>query len=110
MKTKLFTSIILLFLTSVFGFAGKPVASAAFKVSGNCGMCKNRIEKSLSIREVSSASWDKKTKMLTIRYNDSAISLDSLQRRIASVGHDTEKYNAADSVYSKLPECCLYRK
>jgi Cu(I)/Ag(I) efflux system membrane fusion protein len=39
----------------------------------------------------------------------SRISLDSLQQRIAAVGHDTEKYKAADSVYAELPSCCLYR-
>jgi hypothetical protein len=34
---------------------------------------------------------------------------DSLQKRIAIVGHDTEQFSAADSVYAALPPCCLYR-
>jgi hypothetical protein len=84
-------------------------ADAKFKVSGNCNSCKTRIEKAVKISEVKSASWDKKTKMITVVYQPSAISVDSLQHRIALVGHDTEKYKAPDEVYDALPGCCLYR-
>jgi periplasmic mercuric ion binding protein len=82
---------------------------AEFKVFGNCASCKSRIEKSLSIKEVKSAVWNKKTKMLSVAYLSPAITADSLQKRIAAVGHDTEKYKAPDSVYAGLPSCCLYR-
>jgi hypothetical protein len=85
------------------------VKEAEIKVFGNCASCKNRIEKSLKIKEVKSARWDKQSKMLSITYLSPAITLDSLQQRIAAVGHDTEKYLAADSVYNELPSCCLYR-
>ena len=35
------------------------------------------------------------------------VTIDSLQRRIAAVGHDTEAYKATDDVYGALPACCL---
>lgn len=85
------------------------VVETSFKVFGNCNMCKNRIEKAVKIKEVDKASWNKQTKMLTVSYRPSAISVDSLQKRIAAVGHDTPKFAAADSVYDGLPGCCLYR-
>ena len=85
------------------------VKQAEIKVSGNCSSCKNRIEKALRIKEVKSARWDKKNKVLSVAYLSPAITVDSLQKRIAAVGHDTEKYLAADSVYNELPSCCLYR-
>ena len=107
---KRFISTIALFVCSVFLFAGSTVKEASFKASGNCSMCQRRIEKSLKIKEVSSASWDKKTKMLSVKYDASAITVDSLQKRVASAGHDTEKFKASDAVYEKLPGCCLYRK
>lgn len=110
MKTRLFTSIIAFSLLSTLALAGSNVKQAKFKVFGNCSSCQERIEQSLKIKEVSSASWNKKTKMLTVKYNSSAITLDSLQKRVASVGHDTEKFKAADEVYNELPGCCLYRK
>ena len=86
----------------------KKVIEAEFKVSGNCNMCKSRIEKSVKISEVKYAKWNKSTKMLKVAFENS-ITADSLQRRVAEVGHDTEKYKANAETYSDLPNCCLYR-
>ncbi len=112
MKTT-FSSIIksltLLTTLSIIAFAGETVKETEFKVSGNCGMCKTRIEKSMKIKEVKMAKWDKSSKMLKVAYLSEKISLDSLQKRIASVGHDTEKFKSDSTTYSNLPGCCLYR-
>jgi hypothetical protein len=35
---------------------------------------------------------------------------DMCKTRLASVGHDTEKYKASDDVYAKLPDCCHYER
>ena len=80
----------------------------SFKVSGNCDMCKNRIEKTAKAEGASTASWDAKTQMITVSYDPSKTSKDALSKKIASVGHDTEKYKAPDDVYAKLPACCHY--
>jgi len=85
------------------------VVEATFRVSGNCSQCKARIEKALTIKEVKYAKWDKKSKIVTVAYLSPAVSLDSLQHRVAAVGHDTENFKASDAVYSTLPGCCLYR-
>ena len=85
------------------------VKEAEFKALGNCGQCKTRIEKALKIKEVKLAKWNRQTKMVSVAYLSPAITLDSLQQRVAAVGHDTEKFKAPDSVYSELPGCCLYR-
>jgi periplasmic mercuric ion binding protein len=96
--------------------SGSPVVSAEesqseakFKVSGNCGQCKKRIEKAVKMGEVTSAKWSSSTKMLTIAYDPGKITLDSLQQRVAAAGHDTERFKAPDSTYASLPACCLYR-
>jgi copper chaperone CopZ len=82
----------------------------SFKVFGNCGMCKKRIEKAAQTEGVASAEWNKDTKMLTVVYNSAKISNDQIQKNIAAVGHDTEKMSAEDKVYEKLPGCCLYER
>ena len=82
---------------------------AQFKVYGNCGMCKTRIEKAASVKEVRFAKWNKSTKMLSVAFTVPGMTVDSLQRRVAAVGHDTDTYKAPDSVYAALPACCLYR-
>jgi copper chaperone CopZ len=82
----------------------------SFKVFGNCGMCKKRIEKAAQSEGVASAEWNKDTKMLTVVYDSVKISNDQIQKNVASVGHDTEKMSAEDKVYEKLPGCCLYER
>jgi cation transport ATPase len=109
MKTIVILFALIISLSSFLSAQQDTVKEAEFKVFGNCASCKSRIEKSLKIKEVKSAQWDKQTKMLSVAYLSPAITLDSLEQRIAAVGHDTEKYKAADSIYAKLPSCCLYR-
>ena len=82
------------------------------KVYGECGMCKARIEKAAAAVEgVTSAVWDETTKDLTLKYSQSTKeAVDSVQMKIASIGHDTEKYSADNAAYQKLPDCCHYER
>lgn len=83
---------------------------AQFKVSGNCEMCKERIETAAkSVSGVTSAEWNSETKLLHISF-DGKTNIDNIQKAIAKAGHDTEKYKAPDDVYKALAECCLYRQ
>ena len=87
------------------------VQLAIFGVSGNCEQCKERIETAAkSVSGVSSATWEVATKKIKVEFNPMATNPDAVQKAIAKVGHDTEKYKAPDDVYKQLPECCLYRK
>ena len=80
-----------------------------FGVAGNCGMCKDRIETAaLSVVGVESANWDAESQMIHLNFINDKTSSDEIQKAIAYVGHDTEKYKAKDEVYDKLPGCCLY--
>jgi Cu(I)/Ag(I) efflux system membrane fusion protein len=82
-----------------------------FEVSGNCEMCKERIEAAAkSIKGVFTASWDMNTKLISVRFDDGITSLDAIGNAIAEAGHDNGKYHTADEVYNKLPPCCRYRK
>jgi copper chaperone CopZ len=78
------------------------------KVWGNCESCQARIEKAAKVDGVSKANWDSDTKLLTVVYNPSKISNDDIQKKVAAVGHDTEKFKGDDKAYSKLPGCCKY--
>jgi membrane fusion protein, copper/silver efflux system len=84
---------------------------ASFKVSGNCEMCKARIEHAAkSVRGLQTAVWDIQAKTIRVVYNEKETSQDDIQKAIAKAGHDTEKFKADDNVYNSLPGCCLYRK
>jgi len=78
------------------------------KVSGNCGMCKDRIEAAAKVEGVTKADWNKDTKLLTLVYIPAMVKSDDIQKKVAAVGHDTEKFKAPDAVYAKLPGCCKY--
>ena len=78
------------------------------KVSGNCESCQVRIEKAAKVDGVSKASWDKTTKLLTLVYDPAKVKSDDIQKKIAAVGHDTEKFKADDKAYKGLPGCCQY--
>jgi periplasmic mercuric ion binding protein len=82
----------------------------AFKVWGKCDMCKNRIEKGLKMDGISKAAWDEKTQLATVTYDPAKTNIDAMEKKLASIGHDTEKYKAPDEVYAKLPDCCHYER
>ena len=82
----------------------------SFKALGKCGMCKDRIETGLKMDGVTKATWDEKTQMVTVTYDPSKTTVDAMQKKVASLGHDTDKYHAADDVYAKLPGCCHYER
>ena len=91
--------------------SSQSIQHASFSVSGNCDLCKERIEKAAkSVKGVSSAAWDDKTKQIHVEFDGKETSLDDIQKAIAKVGHDTEKYKASIESYNTLPECCRYRK
>lgn len=86
------------------------IKTQTIKVFGTCEMDKRRIEKAAStVDGVKAAVWDINAQTLTIKYSvfkkDAA---DNVQKKIASVGNDTEKYKADDAAYQQLPECCHY--
>ncbi len=106
---KAITLFVFTFLFSILFAQDNKVVQAEFSVSGICGMCKSRIEKALKIEEVRYVKWDKNSKILKTAFLYPAVTADSLQKRIAAVGHDTENHKAPNDIYKNLPGCCLYR-
>lgn len=108
MKNILALSAMIILAVSTIIAQDSKIIETTFKVFGNCDQCKTRIEKAVKISEVKYAKWNKSTKTLKVAF-ENTITADSLQKRLAEVGHDTEKYKAKDETYSALPKCCLYR-
>lgn len=103
-------------LVALFTIGGLSILNAQdhketkeFKVYGNCGMCKTRIEKAANAVEgVSMADWDKKTKMIKVSFDTETTNIHKIHMAIAKVGHDTEMHKADDKVYEALHGCCKY--
>ncbi len=87
------------------------IESEKFIVSGNCDMCKERIEKAAkSVGGVKSATWDVNSKKIHVTFDAMKTNLNTIQKTIAKAGHDNEIYKADDKIYESLPACCHYRK
>jgi mercuric ion binding protein len=88
------------------------IKTQTIKVYGECGMCKKRIEKAAwTVEGVKSARWNEDTKVLTLKYSVfKKEAADNVQKKIAAVGYDTEKYSADGAAYQKLPDCCQYQR
>jgi copper chaperone CopZ len=91
---------------SLLVWAGKSVETA--KVYGNCGMCKNRIEKAAKEAGAKAAEWNNETKVLTVTFKSEKASMEDILKKIAAAGHDSESFKSTDEVYNKLPGCCKY--
>lgn len=98
-----------LFLLS-FAHAKAEIRTETFKVYGNCEMCKSNIEGALLKKDgIVKKSWNTETKMLTIKYDPSKITLTQIKQKIAAVGYDTDEVKGNDEAYNKLHACCKYR-
>jgi len=99
-----------MFITTSVNAQSKNKQTETFKVWGNCGMCEKTIEKALKVKGISSAEWNKDSKMITIVFNPKIITLPTIHKKIASVGYDTESETANDEVYNNLHGCCQYER
>jgi periplasmic mercuric ion binding protein len=82
-----------------------------YKVAGNCETSKKRIENAaLNVKGVKVAHWDEDQQVLRVTFFPDETDSLKIQKAIAAVGHDTEKFKADDAVYQKLPNCCKYTR
>lgn len=95
-------------MLGVSSFAVAQTKTETFKVSGNCGMCKTKIEKAAKEAGVKDASWDTDTKVLTVFYKNSSTNTAKIQQKIAEAGYDNPGFKATNEAYDKLHGCCKY--
>ncbi|HRO43748.1 MAG TPA: copper chaperone [Flavipsychrobacter sp.] len=96
-------------IISITAFSQSDIKTEKFKVEGNCGMCKKRIEEAAFVKGVKRAEWDKQSHELTVIYRPSKTNTDAIATSIAKAGHSSEKMEAPEKNYKNLPECCQYK-
>ncbi len=107
MKTQRVISLITVLFLSVSAFA-QNATTDNIPVSGNCGMCKKKIEGAAKEAGATSANWSEKTKVLTVSYDGGKTSNMLIQQAVAKSGYDTRDVKATNDQYKALPECCQY--
>lgn len=107
----LFLAVIVTAIFSTNGLFGQSKSvTDTISVAGKCEMCKSRIETAAKIKGVTEAVWSPETGKLIVKYNSSETTVDEIQKKVAAIGHDTEKYKADDKSYNILPGCCKYKR
>lgn len=103
----------LIVFASVIGFlascsdAGKSNAHAEFYVRGNCGMCKERIDKTVAaLPGVAKADWNVESKSIIVDYDSTKVSSMEIEKAVAATGHATKSVVMDSTAHDKLPMCC----
>ncbi|MFN3307362.1 MAG: heavy-metal-associated domain-containing protein [Candidatus Kapaibacteriota bacterium] len=108
MKKILFlSSTFLLLLSYVLTSQNQNISKAEIKTSAVCEMCKERIEKGLKKKEgIISLNLDVDTKILSLEYDSTKITLDEIRKSITKLGYDADDLKRDPKAYKKLPKCC----
>jgi hypothetical protein len=109
MKTIKISLFSLLFISLSF-FALAQEKTETIKVSGECGMCKKKIEKAAKTAGASYAAWDVDKKELVVKYNSTSSNTAKIEKAVAAAGYDTQNEKASEEAYNKLDECCQYQR
>jgi periplasmic mercuric ion binding protein len=107
---KTFTIFLTMLLMSIATVGLAQTKSETFKVAGECGMCKKKIEKAAKTAGATYAAWNKDTKELTVKYANNVSSTAKIQQAVANEGYDTPGYKATDDAYNNLDGCCQYER
>ncbi|MET0760444.1 MAG: heavy-metal-associated domain-containing protein [Flavobacterium sp.] len=110
-------NIIIVMLLTFVGFSTQAQekknknAKVEFHVSGNCEMCKKRVEKTaLSVSGVKTADWHMDCGTLYLIVNEEKTDVSTIQKAIAKAGHDTDEVKATQTDYDNLHTCCQYER
>jgi copper chaperone CopZ len=89
--------------------AQSTIKTSTFIVKGNCEDCKAKIENAADIKGVKVLTWNEKTKVATVTYDEQKVKVLTIQQAIAASGYDAGDFKGDQKAYNKLPKCCKYR-
>ncbi len=102
--------ILVVCLIGFTAFSQNKNKKTTIEVDGVCMMCKKRIEKAaIRTKGVKSAVWDLKTHQLALIFDERKTDIKTIEKNVASVGHDTKSVKATDEAYNSVDPCCKYR-
>ena len=101
---------ITMLLASINFIASAQDKTEKIKVAGECGMCKNKIEKAAKEAGATLANWNADNKELTVTYNSTSSNTAKIEKAIAAVGYDTQHEKATEAAYNSLHACCKYER
>lgn len=83
---------------------------AEVHVWGVCDIAKLKIDSAAKLNGVEEANWNRTTRLLTLKFDSTKVSLDNILKNVAIAGFDNERYFADDYAYEQLPDSCKYER
>lgn len=102
----LFMVMAMIFITS----CKNNVVETEVHVWGNCDIAKKKIDSAAKMEGVLKADWNKETRLLSLKFDSTKVSLDNILKNISMAGFDNERYFADDYAYEQLPDSCKYER
>lgn len=77
------------------------------KVSSQCSMCKETIERALAFEKgVVKSNLDLETHIVKVTYKNGKTDADQIRKAISLAGYDADDVPADPKAYAKLSDCC----
>ena len=110
MKTRFFSFLLALFLmtgSALRADDGGKTATVKLKTSAKCEMCKERLERNLTLTKgVKEAFLNLDDKVMTVTYNPKKTDAAKIKTAISNTGYDADEVVADQKAHDKLPGCC----
>ena len=108
MKTIKTVSILsLLIFAFSYSISAQDLQSVKIKTSAQTELCKEKIENTLAYEKgVKDVELNLKTKVVTVKYNESKTNYENLLAAITKIGYNADDVKADKKAYSKLPDEC----
>lgn len=101
------TALLMLVFATVIVAAQVKITESKIKTSAECEKCKARIEKAVNSMEgVQSSDLEVESKVITVKYDSSKISLDKIKGKISETGYNADEVISDKRAYKRLPKCC----
>lgn len=97
-----------LMFTSCAVFKGNSeIQTVEIKTNAECDQCKTRLEGELNyIKGIKFAELDVPSKVITVKFDASKISLLEVKNTISKIGYDAGEVKAIPESQKALPACC----
>lgn len=81
--------------------------TVVIQTSAECGDCQERITSMLNYTKgVKFSELDIESKKLTVKFQPSKISLETIKQKLVELGYDADEMKANPEAQKKLPSCC----
>ncbi|MEZ4904252.1 MAG: heavy metal-associated domain-containing protein [Spirosomataceae bacterium] len=104
--TFVFVVVLSVVFSAVASYTGKE-KEVKIKTSAVCEMCKERIEKNLTLSKgITEAVLNLDDKVVTVKYNPKKTNEAAIRKIITDTGYDADNLQCSQTAHDKLPECC----